>query len=184
MGRLVALIGVGITIVSIIITVQVGRRGEKNMREVADRIGQDVRRTATHVKNLTREARDVLADLEISVNEAKAHAASDHGDYVEYIMREPAKSDIETMVRLATYNAEAKGPALLYLQQQLLAIYSDYEELTSDIPSLPREQVRVRGILLSHRRQMGVIVAAIRQSDPPEDLHQFAAGIQRTMDES
>jgi hypothetical protein len=181
MGRALALAGVALTIIGIIISINVGKRGETGLQQVGERVDEQVTRVADQVSGVTRDVSAALQQFEVTVNEAKAHAAADHGDYFDYMLREPAKSDVEAMVRLATYDAGIKGPALAHLEQQLLSIYADYEDLTSDIPSLPREQVRVRGIILSHRRQMGVLIAAIRQSDPPSGIYDVARRIEGSL---
>lgn len=165
-----AVAGILIAIVAVLVTIGLDHQGTKERGRIE-----------RGLHNMTNEVRDHLVRVRLAVSEARAHAAEGNGDYVHYTSHGRGKVDIADLVELATYSTAVKEPSLAYLQEQLLVVYSDYESCIEDMPSLPREQRRLRGIILSHRRQMGVLIAAIRGSEPSAELLTLVNRIEREL---
>ena len=126
-------------------------------------------------------AEKLLVELDKLVSVTRAHAEEGAGDFGEYLHTSQARSDIAKISDTINDNSHAQRESLDLLKRHILKIKSDYQDKLKAMPTLPREQIRVRGIILSHRRQMGVLIATIRATQPAVEYTAFADGIEKMM---
>jgi len=141
-----------------------------------------IRETASQVNDTAKQLSEWLKNLDISLGVAMAHAEeASNEDYLQYLQSSTAQQDVNTLVTLTNQYSANKRQALDLLKKQLTIVRDDYNAKKQEMPTLPRERINVQGTLLSHRRQMGIIIATIRQSGASGDYLAFADDVERML---
>ena len=120
-----------------------------------------------------------LKELVNKIQFAKANANNANGemDFRKYLETAIAKKDVDLISRLI--NSEPKKHlAVKTLVSQVSIIEKDYESTLKKISSLPRERMRVTGILLSHRRQIGVLLVVLKNITKEEPIVEYAKNLE------
>ena len=116
---------------------------------------------------------------------ANAAEAPGHLDFDDYLQTRVAKIDLEKLNSYFNRNSSSyKARLLEELTQLLIRIETDYKKELRSISTVGREIKRTEGILLSHRRQMGVIVVAIKNTSPPPIVYALANKVEGMLNET
>jgi len=175
---------IGVTgIILTLIGFNISFEGGEEVTQQHTAIHQAVEETKAVVSNIS----DVLGRFEVTLGGAKAHAfeAPGYMDYSEYLITQQAKSDLHDIERYFDNSEnEKKSELLKVLTDQLRAVESDYKKELRSINTVGREIKRTEGLLLSHRRQLGVIVTAIKMVAPPSSIYALATDVEVMLSET
>jgi len=169
-------VGIAIGVVSIlfaVIGISVSIDSDKESGKQRSVIQKDVEET----KAIASEISEKLGRFRITIGGATTHAAEAQGnlDYQAYLQTPNAKIDLN---KIGSYFTDSekneKSKLLKELTSQLARIESDYKKELRNLSTVEREIKRTEGILLSHRRQLGIIATAIKMTDPPPQIFAIA----------
>jgi len=149
-GRRAAAVGIALAILGIALGIQ------QSMQSSREHAG--IVRTTTRVfQGLRTELTQLLAVT-------AAHASEANGDYAEYLASAVAQADVSRTVAVVDRFGRSRSIALSTVRRALLDVMDAYQRTTSETPSLPLEQLRVQGTVLSDRRQLAVLAEILRRS--------------------
>ncbi|ODB34387.1 hypothetical protein BB427_04625 [Pseudoalteromonas sp. BMB] len=132
-------------------------------------------------KQVVSKISDTLSQFRVTVGGAKAHAADgpENYDFQDYAETEQAKRDLKTIeVHFYGVGNDERRELLDELVDQMKSIEFEYLKEFKSASTVGREIKRKEGILLSHRRQLGVLVIAMKQINPPSEYYAFAQQIE------
>ena len=132
----------------------------------------EIRETMEKVREDVGRARDrFLAELKNQFAVTEASAAEETGDYPHYVRTKQAKRDMDEVLGHFASDDRFLDPSYALLIERIEFILRDYRNKIDEAPTLPRERVRIRGIVLSNRRQLGVYCEIVRNlRDAPREV--------------
>lgn len=168
-------IGIIVGIVALIVTINLGNESSDEHQRI-DQVVSTIRDTAADTAAL-------LSKLEITIGGANAHALStkENMDFPKYLQTPIAKTDVQEISRIVKSLSSEREKALEMISQQLIQISNDYKAQHREMPTSPRERKVVEGLTMSHRRQMGVLISAIRESEATEAYLTLANSIEKML---
>ncbi len=84
----------------------------------------------------------------------------------QYVATIPAINDLKAITEITRNDMAAKEAGLQEIEKNLQIVQAEYAKLTRNYPTSPPERIKIRGTILSHRRQMGVLITAIERMKP------------------
>lgn len=157
-----------LAVIGFALTIQQGAQGTREHKAIsrADSLGRTRQQTSTNAA--LRALYERLSGL---LSAATANAAEASGDYREYMVTPVAQADVTQLVAMVDRFGNRRNTAVSAIRRQLGQIRDAYVRAALGSPSLPLEQVRVQGTVLSHRRQMAVLAEVLRRSsNQPSDV--------------
>lgn len=178
-GKLIGSLGIILALIGLNVSNESGQETKKEHEELNS--------VSVDTNNIVSSLVEKLGNFRITLGGATANAAQAPGnlDYHSYLNTERAKIDLDEIDSYFRNNkSNEKAKLLKELTSQLKKIESDYKNELSNISTVSREIKRTEGILLSHRRQIGVIVTAIKMVNPPPHIYALANDVEVMLSET
>ncbi len=130
---------------------------------------------------------DLLDSFQSTLDDAVKHAAEAPGnyDYIGYTQTKQARNDLQELsIYLEGKGGDQTNALLNKLSIQLDTVTSLYRIELKNTSTVGREIKRSEGLLLSYRRQIGIITTAIKQASPARSLYALAEKAEVMLDET